>query len=185
MLFSNVVDFDERITMIGDSGRAYLGGDDVRAVDVTTWTPFWTSTNLSLEPVVALTNGGVAMHDLSSGVLHEMDANGSTVSSGAFGGRWGYQTASGMWTGVTSTGLTARFSLAVNETPTSFTHLGQVGSGQQRPRDRFSADTRERAALDALDWIFTEPLASGAAKFEYRRPNLQGWSTVQMVGDSN
>jgi hypothetical protein len=72
-----------------------------------------------------------------------------------------------MWTSVTTTGLTARFSLAVDEARTSFTYLGQVGSGQQRPRDRFSATTRERAAIDALDWIFTEPLASGAAKFEY------------------
>ena len=37
--FSTVVDDDERITMIGDAGTAFLTGDDVRAVDVTNWAP--------------------------------------------------------------------------------------------------------------------------------------------------
>src|SRR5688572_20340331 len=67
-------------------------------MDVSTWTPIWTNPNLALEPVVGAANGGVAMQDLNTGLLHEVAADGSTVSVGAFGGRWAYQTRFGMWT---------------------------------------------------------------------------------------
>jgi hypothetical protein len=151
--FSNVVDFDERISMIGDAGTAFLSGDDVRAVDVTNWTPKWVSSNTSLEPVVALPNGKAAMHDVMSGQLIEFNETGAPGESVAFGGRWGSQTALGLWTSVSTPGmLTGRFSMPVNEATTSFNYLGALGTGQQAPRARHF-DTREAAAVAALDFV--------------------------------
>jgi hypothetical protein len=167
--FNNVVDIDERTTLIDGTGMAYFVGDDLRKVDVTTGTATWTKSNSTLEPVVPLRNNEVAMHDLSTGMLEVLDSTGTLVDAAAFGGRWGYQSGFGLWTEVSSTTgtLSARFSLPLNEAPNSFIFLGAIGTQQNAPRDRFSAKTREQAAIDALGYIFTEPLASGAAKFEY------------------
>jgi hypothetical protein len=152
--FNNVVDADERITMIGDAATAFLGGDDVRAVDVTNWTPKWVNSNASLEPVVALPNGKAAIHDLVSGQLIEFNEMGTPGQSAAFGERWGRQTALGLWTSVSSSAaLSARFSLPLNEAATSFRYLGVEGTQQNAILER-SFPTRELAAIFALEHIY-------------------------------
>lgn len=133
--FNNAVDADERITMIGDAGTAFVGGDDVRAVDVTNWTTKWVNSNTSLEPVAALPNGGAAMHDLDSGQLIAFNAAGAQGESATFGGRWGYQSSLGNWISVdASNRLSARRSLSLTEASTSFTYLGGLGDRQNAPR---------------------------------------------------
>jgi hypothetical protein len=151
--YDRVVDFDERITMIGGSGTAYVRGDFVGAMDVLTWTPYWTSTNLSLEPVTPVATGGVAMHELSTGLLKELSSSGTEVQSGTFGGRWGTQDALGLWFGVSSSwALSARVSLPIDEAATSFRFLGGVGTGQNSERSVNRYKTMQDAAVDVLQF---------------------------------
>jgi hypothetical protein len=141
--------------MIGDAGHAFVNDEtSIRAMDVTNWTTVWSNANLSLEPVVALPNGGAAMHDPNTGNLVEFTASGDTVQSGPFGGRWDFQSAFGMWTGVDNTGqLTARVSLALNESSSSYGDTGRVGTQQYAPTERVFAN-REIAALMALEFLY-------------------------------
>jgi hypothetical protein len=133
--FNNTVDFDERITMIGDAATAFLAGDDVRAVDVTNWTSKWVDSNTSLEPVVALPNGKSAMHDVVSGELIEFSATGTRGQSASFGGHGGYQSSLGNWIAVdASHQLSARVSLSLTEASTSFTFLRGRGDRQNAIR---------------------------------------------------
>lgn len=179
--FSNVVDNDERITMIGDIGTAFLAGDDVRAVDVTNWTPKWVSSNTSLEPVVALPNGKAAMHDLVTGQLIEFNETGAPGQSGAFGGRWGNQSAYGLWTGVDDIvgQVVSRVSLALNEASNTFASLGQLGTGQNAPRYK-KFNTIEDAALMGLDYIYD---LTRIARWEFGgvicgQPGSYWWSSI-------
>ncbi|MGE3177684.1 MAG: chitobiase/beta-hexosaminidase C-terminal domain-containing protein, partial [Vicinamibacterales bacterium] len=56
-------DVNTTLVLTGDSGTAYARspGGPLTAVDVTTWTPKWTTTAPG-EPVMALSDGGVALH---------------------------------------------------------------------------------------------------------------------------
>jgi hypothetical protein len=152
--YDQAVDWDERITMVGDNGTAFVGGDAVRAMDVTNWTPKWTSTNPNLEPVIALPNGGVAMQDLGVGDLIEFNATGTAGESGAFGGRWGYQSGFGIWTSADSGLLTTRISLPLDEALTSFRFLGGVGTSQNAPGLRQGSESIAGAALAAFDFVY-------------------------------
>jgi hypothetical protein len=102
--------------------------------------------------VIALPTGGVAMHDLSVGNLVVFDAAGTAGASGAFGGRWGYQSALGIWMSAEDAQMSARVSLPLNAATTSFRYLGAVGTGQRAPSERVYA-TRETAALLALQYL--------------------------------
>ena len=129
--FDNVVGNDESISLIGDNGTAFVAdGNSVGAKNVIDWTSIWSNTNLSLEPVIALPDGAVAMQDLNTGNLIQFSASGTAGESAAFGGRWGYQSAFGLWTSADSGQVTARVSLPFNEALTSFRFLGGVGTGQ-------------------------------------------------------
>ncbi len=155
--YSNVVDYAERIGMTDNAGIAYTFG---AAMNVLDWTPIFTT---SFEPVIPLVNGNTAMHEVSTGLLHEVNAAGVSVASGAFGGRWGYQSAFGLWTSAESGQLTARLSLPLNEAGISFQFLGRMGTGQNAPPDKTFPD-REIAGLKALDFIYD---TSADANFEY------------------
>jgi hypothetical protein len=152
--FSNVVDHDERIMMIGDAGTAFLGGDDVRAVDVINWTPRWVNANTLLEPVAALLNGKAAMHDTATGQLIEFSETGAAGASGAFGERWGYQFAYGIWINAVSGVLVARKSLALDQVLTSFVNLGGIGTQQQAPRRRLDFGSVAAAAIGAFEFVY-------------------------------
>jgi hypothetical protein len=102
--------------------------------------------------VIALPTGGVAMHDLSVGNLVVFDAAGTAGASGAFGGRWGYQSAFGMWTSAESGQLTARASLGLNEARTSFRFLGRMGTDQNAMVSRTHTD-RDLTALLLMDFM--------------------------------
>jgi hypothetical protein len=152
--FSNVVDYDERISMIGAEGIAYVGGNAINVID---WTQMWTS---NFEPVMALRNQHVAMHELSTGLLHEVDATGATVASAAFGGRWGYQAAFGLWVSAES-GINARVALPLEEAKGAFRFLGGIGSGQNAAQMPIRRSTADEAAAVALDFIFNASRNAG------------------------
>ena len=79
--FDILVDASERIQMIGGGGTAYVASSAAwRAMDVSTWTQMWSNSNLAQEPVAALVNRRVAMHDLNTGMLHELDPTGATLA---------------------------------------------------------------------------------------------------------
>ncbi len=155
--YSSVVDYAERISMIGDAGVAYVGGN---AMNVTDWTQMWTS---NFEPVMALPEQHVAMHELSTGLLHEVDATGASVASGPFGGRWGYQSALGLWTEVSSTtgALSARFSLPLNKAATSFTFLGAQGTKQNAVELQRRYPREDYAAIAFLNFVWPSTLVYG------------------------
>jgi hypothetical protein len=151
--YSTNVEPDERVWMVGDGGTAFtLKNGAWNAMDVTNWTPKWSNANVNLEPVTGTLNGGAAMHDLVTDQLMEFDGNGVQLSSTSFGGRWGYQSAFGLWTSSEGA-LRARFSLTLNQSSQTFKFLGGIGTGQNAPAD-FSKSTREAAALTALDHIY-------------------------------
>ena len=146
------VDFDERIYLIGDNGTAFVGGDAVRAMDVTNWTAKWTNANFSGNFMAALPNGGLAVHDSGTANLVELDAAGASVQSAALGS-FGYQTSFGLWTTTGSGQVSAQVSLPLNEATTSFEFMFGGRTSQRAPRERLFAE-REPAALAALDFIY-------------------------------
>ena len=181
--FTNVTDPDERITMIGDAGTAFVAGDDLRAMDVTNWTLKWSNSNTSLAPVLAMPNGKAAMNDVTSGQLIELNEAGVEVSTAPLNLVAPVQTRLGLWTGIDHASglLAAKAALPLNEATVSF----NSGSAtlQNAPGERSSA-TRNEAVIAVFDWIFTEPLASGAAKFEYgglicKDGNRFRWSEIR------
>lgn len=107
------------------------------AMDVSTWTPIWSDSNINLVPVASLANGRVAMHDVVAGTLNELSADGVPLVSVPFGG--GYQTAFGLFTRVESDGsttaLTSRVSLPLDEELDSF-YLGGGPTLQNSPPER-------------------------------------------------
>lgn len=157
--YTQSVGLDDRIWMIGDGGTAFtIHNDTWQAMDVVNWTPKWTNANLDLEPVTGLVDGGVAMHDLGTDQLVQFDASGTQVPATAFGGRWGYQTAFGFWTS-SEWGLTARPSLPLAQSSSTYAILGGVGTGQNAPitppgRSRDQDDT----AIALMRFLLAPPV---------------------------
>jgi hypothetical protein len=163
LMFSTIVDPDQRITMIGDHGTAFVTGDDVRAVDVTNWSVKWTISNTGLESVTALPEGKAVMLNVATGQMIEFDAMGAAISSAALGSDFVDQIALGLWTSAQSGQLTARTSLPLADAATSFTFLDQGGTRANTPR-RTGFDNRhdslDDAALTYLDFLL--PLSQNA-----------------------
>lgn len=113
------------------------------------------------------------MHDLRTGNLIEFDSGGGTGAGARFGGRWGYQTAFGQWTGVTSGVLATRASLPAKEASSFFTFLGGIGTGQNAPRVLYRSGGADIAAVDVLR--FYNP-------FSIAKNREFGGSICQVVG---
>jgi len=66
------------IVLTGDDGTAYIPTyNGVTAVDVATWATKWTSTAAGV-PVMALADGGVVLHNVSTAQMTVVDGNGNT-----------------------------------------------------------------------------------------------------------
>lgn len=119
------------ILLTGDSGTAYYRTPTgpLTAVDVTTWTQKWT-TSASGAPVMALVDGGVALHDPSTSALTLVDATGNSTSTGnlpltAVTSALEY----GRWLGLsTATGALAE---VVGATPVEALFSFQTGKGNR------------------------------------------------------
>jgi hypothetical protein len=172
--FSNVVDDDQRITMIGDAGTAFLGGDDVRAVDVTSWNTLWLDTNVALVPVAQLLHGRFAMHDLSAGTLIEFSATGAPLQSVPFSG--GFQTAPGLFARVgrssAAATLSAEFSLPLAEEVNTF-HLESAMSGSDSQQNgpkipKARTPFLERTVMQLMrDLLVAPPQFNGTVRLEH------------------
>lgn len=150
--YTNTINRDDYFVpmMAGDDGTAlFFTNAAWHLMDVTNWSALWTNPNTRLQPVTATLQRGTAMLDVDSGNLIEFNAAGAPTNSSPFGGTWGYQSAFGLWTS-SEWGLTARFSLPLNESATRF---GVLGTGQQAPRATTFAN-REIAALIALEFVY-------------------------------
>ena len=159
--FSNLVDSDQRITMI-DSGTAFLSGDDTRAVDVTNWSLLWSKPNSALAPVATLADGRFAMRDPTAATLTEFAADGTELETVPFSG--GDQTAFGVFTKVESTGtagiLTARSSMPLDEAFSAFNAAGGSATHQnnrQTPPGRtIDQDATARMLMDHLLVVYPQ-----------------------------
>ncbi len=160
--FSNVVDFHERITMIGGTGTAFLSGysTPVRTVDVTNWSTLWTGPTGTLAPVATLADGRFAMRDSVAGTLTKFAADGTPVESAPFEG--GYQTAPGLFTKVELVGSTptlmSRFSLALNEQINMFRRGPDSGTLQNSPTlHRGRTPYQEATAMMLMEHLLIAP----------------------------
>jgi len=70
------------VVLTGDDGTAYISswGGPLTAVDVRTWATKWTVGNLG-EPVMALADGGVVLHNSYSGTMSAVDSGGTTIDT--------------------------------------------------------------------------------------------------------
>jgi hypothetical protein len=132
-----IVDASERTKLIGGDGAAYVSSSTgPRAMNVSTWTELWSSSNLALEPVAPLREGRVAMHDVVAGTLTEFTGQGVPIQSVAFTG--GVMTAIGIVTQVETAGsianLNAEVTLALDEHINAFKEGGGSMSYQNAPQ---------------------------------------------------
>lgn len=123
-------------------------GGPLTAVDVATWTPKWTTTQPGV-PVMALAEGGVALHDPATGTLSVFDDGGTSIASGPVPGaapRSALQF--GRWEGVGAGYLSSAVGPPLTEAVVSF--LAQGGNVQRSNSLRQNHTAIGPAAVEVL-----------------------------------
>jgi hypothetical protein len=150
------------IMLTGADKTAFVFSDDmVKAIDVTTWTPQWTVAAAG-SPIMALADGGVALYDSFAGVVNTWDGAGIANGTSSLFIQAPTQLRLGLWTGLadwtTSPRTAAYVSPTLNEDVVSFSVPAGGGPRSQNVRRTNFFDTREEAAVAALQHL--EPVTN-------------------------